>query len=49
MNQTKLWHWINQYHWINKGLLKTQTEDTVKPLKTRSISSAILSDKSTKI
>ena len=22
MNETKLYHWINQVHWINQGLLK---------------------------
>ena len=30
MNQTKVYHWINQGHWINKGLLKELKQKTQK-------------------
>ena len=48
MNQTKVYHWINQGRWINKGFFQiTETENKVKTInKSRSILSASLSDKS---
>ena len=49
MNQTKVYHWINQGRWINQGLLKELKLKTQLKNKSSSISSASLSDKSANI